>query len=99
MVVAWDLSESGKSMESSRCWQINSHDNYSIEILANYSIEMVEDLTISSHLLSGLNHLENSGYMGFVGVKQNSGIWQMLVDKNGRGMSILAETFEQLMLP
>ena len=54
---------------------------------------------MTTHLLSRLNHLENSGYMGFVGAKQNSGIWQMLVDKlSGRGMSILAKTFEQLML-
>ena len=42
---------------------------------------MIEDPTMTTHLLSRLNHLENSGYMGFVGVKQNSGIWQMLVDK------------------
>ena len=39
MVVAWDLSESGKSLESSRCWQINSHDNYSIEILATIPLK------------------------------------------------------------
>ena len=47
----------------------------------NCSIEMVEDPIMTSPLLSGLNHPENSGYIGFVGVKQNSGIWQMLVDK------------------
>ena len=47
----------------------------------NCSLEMGEDPTMTSHLLSGLYHLENSGCMGFVGVKQNSRIWQMLVDK------------------
>jgi hypothetical protein len=33
------------------------------------SIEMVEDSTMTSHLFSGLYHLENSGCMGFVGVR------------------------------
>jgi len=36
---------------------------------------------MTTHLLSGLNHLENGGCMGFVGVRQNSRIWPMLVDK------------------
>jgi hypothetical protein len=36
---------------------------------------------MTTHLLSGLNHLENSGCMSFVGVRQNSRIWPMLVDK------------------
>jgi hypothetical protein len=36
---------------------------------------------MTTHLLSGLNHLENGGCTGFVEVRQNSGIWQMLVDK------------------
>jgi len=42
---------------------------------------MAEDPTMTTHLLSGLSHLENGGYTGFVGVRQNSRIWQMLVDK------------------
>jgi len=33
------------------------------------SIEMVEDSTMTSHLFSGLYHVENSGCMGFVGVR------------------------------
>jgi len=33
------------------------------------STEMVEDPTMTSHLLSGLYHLENDGCMGFVGVR------------------------------
>jgi hypothetical protein len=33
------------------------------------SIEMAEDPTMTSHLLSGLYHLENGGCMGFVGVR------------------------------
>ena len=45
------------------------------------SIEMAEDPTMTSHLLSGLYHLENGGCMGSVRVKQKSGIWQMLVNK------------------
>jgi hypothetical protein len=42
---------------------------------------MAEDPTMTSHLLFGLYHLENGSCMGFVGVKQKSGIWQMLVNK------------------
>jgi len=42
---------------------------------------MAEDPTMTTHLLSGLNHLENGGCMSFVGVRQNSRIWPMLVDK------------------
>jgi len=34
----------------------------------NYSIEMVKDPTMTSHLLSGLYHLENGSCMGFFGV-------------------------------
>ena len=33
------------------------------------SIEMAEDPTMTSHLLSGLYHLQNGGCMGFVGVR------------------------------
>ena len=47
----------------------------------NCSIEMAEDPTMTSHLLFGLYHLENSGCMGSVRVRQKSGIWQMLVNK------------------
>ena len=36
----------------------------------NCSLEMVEDPTMTSHLLSGLYHLEIGGCMGFVRVKQ-----------------------------
>ena len=44
---------------------------------------------MTSHLLSGLYHLEIGGCMGFVGVKQNSRIWQMLVDKLKRQRNVL----------
>jgi hypothetical protein len=47
----------------------------------NCSIEMAEDPTMISYLLSGLYHLENGGCMGSVRVRQKSGIWQMLVNK------------------
>ena len=36
---------------------------------------------MTTHLLSELNHLENSGCTGFVEVRQNSRIKQMLVDE------------------
>jgi len=47
----------------------------------NCSIKMAEDPTMTSHFLSEVYHLENGGCMGFVGVRQKSGIWQMLVNK------------------
>ena len=46
----------------------------------NCSLEMVGNPTMTSHLLSGLYHLEIGGCMGFVG-EHNSGIRQMLVDE------------------
>ena len=58
----------------------------------NCSLEMVEDPTMTSHLLSGLYHLENDGYMGFVDVGQKSGIcrcWS--TNLSGRGMSHLGK--------
>ena len=41
----------------------------------NYSIEMAEDPTMTSHLLSGLYHLENGGCMGFNWVRQK--VWNL----------------------
>jgi hypothetical protein len=41
----------------------------------NCSIEMAEDPTMTSHLLSGLYHLENGGCMGFNRVRQK--VWNL----------------------
>ena len=60
---------------------------------------MVEDPAMTSHILSGLKHPENGGCMGFVGVKQNSGIWQMLADKHKWQRNVnLGKDLEQFML-
>jgi len=37
---------------------------------------MADDPTMTSHLLSGLYHIENDGCMGFVGVKQK--VWNLI---------------------